>query len=199
MLSNGSLAHTGWAKFERKWRREGNLSKETRGIYNFNSQNIWEENDDDDGGDHDDGDGDDLERAKSDIKGDKVDFQFQSKRISRNCEIDSPDNLRDIVKEFQKTQIRLMLSLVTFVDKQSTKYATLMYSYKLQHISPIKFLFNMYDGIPQQKSGSFLQRNLHRFLHRNGARMTVGLWPTRVGVELFRIGNILSYLTIVKV
>ena len=58
MLSNGSLANTGWAKFERKWRREGNLSKETRGIYNFNSQNIWEENDDDDGGDHDDGDGD---------------------------------------------------------------------------------------------------------------------------------------------
>ena len=164
MLSNGSLANTGWAKFERKWRREGNLSKETRGIYNFNSQNIWEENDDDDGGDHDDGDGDgdggdddgdgdDLEKAKSDIKGDKVDFQFQSKRISRNCEIDSPDNLRDIVKEFQKTQIRLRLSLVTFVDKQSTKYATLMYSYKLQHISPIKFLFNMYDGIPQQKNG----------------------------------------------
>ena len=47
MVSNRDLPNTGWAKFVRKCWRERNLSKKTQGIYNFNSEHIWEDNDDD--------------------------------------------------------------------------------------------------------------------------------------------------------
>ena len=53
------------------------------------------------------------------------------------------------------------------------------------------------DAFWHRNGVSLIPQKTGTFRHRNGARMTVGLWRRRVGAELFLIGHILPYRTIV--